>query len=105
MFCVCISGDLEAVKRLVEKDPAVANCHYEYRTPLSFAARENQVEIAAFLLDHGAEPFGVGDLIQVAQERGYVEMEQLLTSRYATMFGASTKGNAVAAAIQAHDLA
>jgi RNA polymerase sigma factor (sigma-70 family) len=106
LFCACISGDLATVKRLVEKDPALANCHYEYRTPLSFAVRENQVEIAAWLLDHGAEPFGVGgDLIQVAQERGYVEMEQLLTNSYATLFGASNKGDAVAAAIREHDLA
>jgi len=106
MFCACISGDLATVKRLVAKDPALVRCHYEYRTPLSFAARENQVEIAAYLLEQGAEPFGVGgDLIQVAQERGYGELEQLLTSKFATMFGASTKGDAVAAAIRAHDLA
>jgi RNA polymerase sigma factor (sigma-70 family) len=104
MFCACITGELETVKRLVEKDPSLVCCHYEYRTPLSFAARENQVEIAAFLLDHGAAPFGVGgDLIQVAQERGYAELEKLLTSRYAEMFGASTKGDAVAAAIRARD--
>jgi ankyrin repeat protein len=106
MFCACISGDLATVKRLVAKDPSLVRCHYEYRTPLSFAARENQVEIAAYLLEHGAEPFGVGgDLIQVAQERGYIEMEQLLTSKYDTMFGASTKGDAVAAAIREHNLA
>jgi RNA polymerase sigma factor (sigma-70 family) len=101
MFCACITGNLEIVKRLVDKDPSLVRCHYEYRTPLTFAARENQVEIAAFLLDHGAAPFGVGgDLIQVAQERGYPEMEKLLKSRYAEMFGASTKGDAVAVAIR-----
>lgn len=101
MFCACITGDLETAKQLVEKDPSLVRCHYEYRTPLSFAARENQVEIAAFLLDHGAAPFGVGgDLIQVAQERGYGEMEKLLTSRFAEQYGASTKGEAVAAAIR-----
>jgi RNA polymerase sigma factor (sigma-70 family) len=106
MFCACITGDLETVKRLVEKDPSLVRCHYEYRTPLSFAVRENQVEIATFLLDHSADPFGVGgDLIQVAQERGYAEMEKLLTSRYAAQFGASTKGDAVAAAIWERDAA
>jgi len=104
MFCACITGDLETVKRLVAKDPSLARCHYEYRTPLSFAARENQVEIADFLLNHGADPFGVGgDLIQVAQERGYAEMEKLLAGKYAAMFGASTKGDAVAAAIRERD--
>ncbi|MBI1760364.1 MAG: ankyrin repeat domain-containing protein [Acidobacteria bacterium] len=105
MFCACISGDLATVKRLVAKDPALVRCHYEYRTPLSFAARENQVEIAAYLLEQGAAPFGVGgDLIQVAQERGYVEMEQLLACQYAALFGASEQGEAVAAAIRERDL-
>src|SRR5215510_15242937 len=56
MFCACITGDLEAVKRLLDKDPSLARSHYEYRTPLSFAVRENHVEVAAFLLDHGADP-------------------------------------------------
>jgi RNA polymerase sigma factor (sigma-70 family) len=106
LFCACISGDLETVKRLVAKDPSLVRCHYEYRTPLSFAVRENQVEIAAYLLEQGAAPFGVGgDLIQVAQERGYLEMERLLASKYAAMFGASAQGEAVAAAIRERDLA
>jgi RNA polymerase sigma factor (sigma-70 family) len=106
MFCACVSGDSATVKRLIGQDPALARCHYEYRTPLSFAVRENQVEIAAYLLEQGAEPFGVGgDLIQVARERGYAEMERLLTSRYNTMFGASTRGEAIADAIRERDLA
>ncbi len=106
MFCACITGDLATVKKLVNKDPSLVRCHYEYRTPLSFAARENQVAIAAYLLEHGAEPFGVGgDLIQVAQERGYGEMEQLLASKYAALFGVSAQGETIASAIRAYDLA
>ncbi len=44
MFCAAISGDLEAIKRLLNKDPRLIRSHYEYRTPLSFAVRENQLE-------------------------------------------------------------
>lgn len=105
MFCACISGDLETVKRLVNRDPSLVRSHYEYRTPLSFAVRENRVDVAAFLLDHGADPFGVGgDLLDVARERGYGEMENLLEKKYARLHGASTKGEAVAAAIRDRDL-
>ena len=106
MFCACVTGDLGAVKRLVDKDPALVRSHYEYRTPLSFAVRENQVEVAAFLLDHGADPLRcrVATSSKSLSDRGYVEMQKLLESRYAGLHGASPKGEAVAAAIRERDL-
>jgi RNA polymerase sigma factor (sigma-70 family) len=100
MFCACIAGDLETVKRLLDKDPSLARSHYEYRTPLSFAVRDNHVEVATYLLDHGADPLALGDVLQIARDRGYVEMERLLESKFASLHGASTKGEAVAAAIR-----
>src|SRR5215831_18000329 len=81
MFCACITGDLETIKRLVDKDPSLVRSHHEYRTPLSFAVRENHVEVATYLLDHGADPLALGDVLQVARDRGYVEMERLLESK------------------------
>ena len=59
MFCACIAGDLETVKRLVNEDPSLVRCHYAYRTPLYFAVRENQIDVAAFLLEHGADPLSL----------------------------------------------
>jgi RNA polymerase sigma factor (sigma-70 family) len=103
MFCACITGDLEALKRLLDKDPSLARSHYEYRTPLSFAVRENHVEVAAYLLDHGADPLALGDVLKVARDRGYVEMERLLESKFASLHGASSKGEPVAAAIRERD--
>ncbi len=103
MFCACITGDLETVRRLLDKDPSLARAHYEYRTPLSFAVRENHVEVATYLLDHGADPLALGDVLQIARDRGYVEMERLLESKFASLHGASSKGEAVAAAIRERD--
>jgi ankyrin repeat protein len=106
LFCSCIAGDLEAVKRLLAKDPSLVRTHYAYRTPLYFAVRENQVEVAAFLLDHGANPLGLAvndSLLQVARDRGYTEMEKLLEAKYAGLHGASPKGEALAAAIRERD--
>jgi ankyrin repeat protein len=102
MFCACITGDLEIVKRLVEKDPSLVRSHHEYRTPLSFAVRENQLEVAAFLLERGADPLALGNPLEVARDRGYVEMAGLLDTWYARM-GASSRGEAVAAAIRDRD--
>ena len=105
MFCACITGDLDTVKQLVAKDPSLVRAHYEYRTPLSFAVRENQVAIADFLLEHGAEPLALGDVLEMARDRGYTEMTQLLERKLASIHGASSEGETVAAAIRDRDLA
>jgi ankyrin repeat protein len=107
LFCACITGDLATVKRLVDKNPSIVRCHFAYRTPIYFAVRENQLEVAAFLLDHGADPFGLAvndSLLDITRDHGYVEMEKLLESKYASLHGASTRGEPVAAAIRESDL-
>ncbi|MBI3922146.1 MAG: ankyrin repeat domain-containing protein [Armatimonadetes bacterium] len=107
MFCACITGDLESVKRLVNKDPSLVRSHHAYRTPIYFAVRENQVEVAVFLLDHGADPLSLAvndNLLDISRDRGYVEMEELLETTLATVHGASSKGEKVATAIRERDL-
>ena len=104
MFCACAEGNLETVKQLVAKDPSLVRAHYEYRTPLSFAVRENQPAVADFLLDHGAEPLALGDVLEMARDRGYLKMTQLLERKLAALHGASSEGERVAAAIRDGDL-
>src|SRR5262249_48182382 len=77
MFCAAIPGDLETIKRLLDKDPSLVRSHYEYRTPLSFAVRENQLAVAAYLLEHGAT-FAFCNLLEMARDRGHTEMQKLL---------------------------
>src|SRR5204862_4740959 len=103
MFCACVSGDLKAVKRLLKKDPSLVRCNYAYRTPIYFAVRENQIEVAAFLLEYGADPLSLAvndSLLEIARDRGYREMEKLLEAKLASVQGASPKGVASAAAIR-----
>ena len=51
MFCACIAGNLEAVKQLLEKNPALVRCHYNYRKPLYFAGvRTNKNYVSFHLL-------------------------------------------------------
>jgi ankyrin repeat protein len=105
MLCACIAGDLESVEALVERDPSLVRAHYEYRTPLSFAVRENHLSIAEYLLDHGAAAVSLGDPIEMARERGYPAMVALLERKFRELQGASAQGEPVAAAIRDRDLA
>lgn len=104
----CTSGDLEAVRALIARDPSLARAHYDYRKPLYFAVRENRIDVARFLLEHDRNPLDLwvdDDPIEIARDRGYVEMEHLLTHTLETKFNASPKGEPVALALRNHDLA
>ena len=105
MFCASMVGDLETVKALVAKDPSLVRAHYEYRTPLSFAVRENQLAVAEYLIDHGAALVKLGDPIEMARDRGYTGMVDLLERKYAALHGASEAGEPLAELIRAGDLA
>jgi len=106
LFCACIDGDLEVVKSLLEHDSSLVRCHYRYRKPLYFAVRENQIEVAAFLLDRDPDPTGLAvndTLIEISRDRGYGEMQQLPETTLAKKHGASPEGEPVAEAIRNRD--
>ena len=104
MFCAAITGDLETIKRLLDKDPCLVRSHYEYRTPLSFAVRENQLAVAAYLLEHGA-PFAFGNLLEMARDRGHTEMQKLLEAALGSSHDRASSGEVIAAAIRERDFA
>lgn len=108
LFCACIDGDLNAVKRLLKKDSSLARTHYNYRTPIYFAVRENQIAVAKYLLAYTANPLSLAvneSLVEICRDRGYVEMENLLATTFAGRHNASPDGEVVADAIRARDLA
>jgi ankyrin repeat protein len=103
----CTSGDLEAVRALIAKDPSLARAHYDYRKPLYFAVRENHIEVVRFLLEYDHNPLDLwvdDDPMEIARDRGYTEMEQLLAHTLESKFNASPKGEPVALALRNHDL-
>jgi ankyrin repeat protein len=82
LLCACADGDLATVERMVGEDSRLVRAHYEYRTPLYFAVRENRLPIVRFLLDRGANPFYNGDdLVEMAKIRGHAEIQELLESK------------------------
>lgn len=107
MFCACIAGGLDTVRRLLEKDLSLVRSHYAYRKPLYFAVRENRIEVAALLLEHDPDPAGLAvydSLLDIARDRGYGPMERLLEAKLAERHGMTPRGEAVAAAIRCRDL-
>ena len=91
LFCDCVTGDLDTVKRLLAKDPSLARSHHSYRKPLYFAVRENRLEIVALLLEHDPDPFGLAvndSLLEITRDRGYPEMERLLEVKFLLQRGA-----------------
>src|SRR4030095_15479198 len=103
----CASGDLKAVRALIAQDPSLARSHYDYRKPLYFAGRESRIEVVRFLLEHDCHPLVLwmdDDPIEIARDRGYTEMEQLLTHTLDTKINASPQGEPVALALREHDL-
>jgi len=107
LFGACLAGDLPTVKRLVDNDPSLVRSQHAYKTPVSFAVRENRIDVVAFLLERGADPFGLAvndSLLEICRDRGYGELAHLLEATFADTRNASPRGEAVAAAIREHDL-
>jgi len=103
----CASGDLAAVQALIARDPSLARSHFDYRKPLYFAVRENRLDVVRFLLQHDHNPLDLwvdDDPLQIARDRGYTEMEQLLRRTLETKFNASLKGELVGSALREHHL-
>ena len=99
----CASGDLETVQALIAKDPSLARSHYDYRKPLYFAVRENRIDVVRFLLEHDRNPLDLwvdDGPLEIARDRGYTEMEQLLRRTLETKFNASPKGEPIALALR-----
>jgi len=92
LFDASASGDLAAVKRLVEARPELVDAKYNYTPAIHFAAREGRVEVARYLIDRGAEtvdyrsyPFQ-DSLLTIAEDREDREMADLLRKVAARRF-------------------
>ena len=108
MLSSAASGNVERMKDLLMQKPELRNCAYEYRTPLHFAVRENQLEAVRLLLDAGADASGksgswMQSPMEMAQNREYREMEQLLATHLAGKHQVDPKAEAIAAAIRAYE--
>ena len=92
LFEASASGDLPAVKRLVEARPELVDAKYNYTPAIHFAVREGHLHVARYLIDHGAEtvdyrsyPFQ-DSLLTIAEDREDGAMAELLRTVAARRF-------------------
>ena len=84
LFEASASGDMEAVKHLVEARPELVNAQYNYTPAIHFAVREGRLDVAEYLIDRGAEtvdyrsyPFQ-DSLLTIAEDREDRSMAEML---------------------------
>lgn len=84
-------GDLERVRALVSRRPALIRCEYNYTPPIHFAVREGHPGVVRYLLEQGANltyrtyPFQ-DSLLTMAQDRGHHEIAELLLKMLSLRF-------------------
>lgn len=91
VFTSSRDGNLQEVKRLVERFPDLATWEYNYTPPIHFAVREGHTELVRYLLDLGADPTYrsycfTDSLLTMAEDRGHQEIAQVLLDILSSRF-------------------
>ena len=91
MFVAARDGEIESVRQLVARVPALATVEYNYTPPIHFAVREGHRHIVELLLDRGADPAYRSypfqeSLLTFADDRGYADIAELLRRRLSQRF-------------------
>lgn len=75
-------GDVDALRRVLERDARLSRAEYWYTPAIHFAVREGHVEAVRLLLESGADPewngLYDGSLIVMAGDRGHAEIARIL---------------------------
>jgi ankyrin repeat protein len=75
-------GDMNTLRRLLERDPGLSRAAYWYTPAIHFAVREGHRDAVQLLLDAGADPewngLHDGSLIVMARDRGHEQIATLL---------------------------
>jgi len=84
MLVASRNGDLDRVKELSTRCPALLTCQYDYTAPLHLAVREGHLDLVHYFVRHRAldptyknHPFRE-PLVTLAEDRGYGEIAKLL---------------------------
>jgi ankyrin repeat protein len=110
LFKASALGDEQKVKALLAKDRRLVNAQYWYQFPIHLAVYAGHVQIVKLLLDQGADPgqsvytYNSWDkLLLCARERGFRQIESLLTRAMQRKFNYTPQFEALKQAILARD--
>ena len=83
MLTASSEGDLETMKDLASREPALVRCEYNYTPPIHFAVREGHAPVVSWLIEQGLDlsyrSYSFKDaLLQMAREREYHDILQIL---------------------------
>ncbi len=110
MFEAAAGGDVARMQQLVAQDDDLIRCMCDYRTPLHYAVRENQLEAAQWLIERGADAtYRSGQdwhdaPRQLAADRGYDQMVAYLDDHLKEQYGICQEGETIAQAIRQREL-
>lgn len=105
MITSCISGDLQNVQKLLDKEASLSNCQWAYFTPIHFAVREGHIDIVKLLLKFGADATAKtiswqDSPLTKARDRGYQEIAELLEQHLKSTMQTSSIGSKIGQLIQ-----
>ena len=110
MFLAAHAGDLDHVKALVARHPALARHEYNYTPPIHFAVREGHDSLVRFLLERGGAdpsyqsyPFQ-DSLLTIAEDRGHSAVSAVLREHLARRFALKEGLTAILEAARQGDL-
>ncbi len=103
MLFAAYKGDLATIKQLLAREPKLSRCQFQYRTPIYFAVRENNLAVAEHLLRFSTDPLSLAvndQLVDICQDRGLTEMEALLRDHYRQTYRITPAANVLAHGIK-----
>lgn len=106
MLVSCITGNVNMVRNLLNKQPSLANCNFAYFSPLHFAVREGHADIVDILLMHNADATAISGIswqdspLQKAKDRGYSTIINMLETHLQRTLHSNSLGDSIAALIK-----
>lgn len=93
LFCAAANGDLKTVQRIMREEPDLIHQFVWYQSPLHYAVRENQIDVARELLNAGINPAYSNftysswqSLLPITKSRGFKELHTLLVTEMERRF-------------------
>ncbi|MDF2721048.1 MAG: ankyrin repeat protein [Paenibacillus sp.] len=110
MLTGCAAGRTDIVRKLLEREPSLANCQWAYFSPLHFAVANGHAELVSLLLQHGADATAKSGLswqdnpLQKAQDRGNIEIAEMLDRHLRRTLNSNPLGQTMASVMKSRNV-